>query len=73
MSIDHRFSLLDVIAAYGSEAVIARIATLHATGCHRAAYVIERELNQLNALRSERNGGPRMPVEVDAPRFGGLA
>ncbi|MCM6778552.1 hypothetical protein NDR87_34225 [Nocardia sp. CDC159] len=45
---DHRYSLRDVVAAYGCDAVRTRITALHAAGCHRAARVIERELHQLN-------------------------
>jgi hypothetical protein len=46
-------SLTDIVTAYGTEAVIARIATLHSSGRRSAARAIERELNQLNLLRSD--------------------
>jgi hypothetical protein len=45
---DGRFGLLQVIAAYGSDTVIARIMALHTSGCHHAARAIERELFRLD-------------------------
>ncbi|MFI5778655.1 hypothetical protein [Nocardia sp. NPDC051570] len=43
----HRYSLRDVVAAYGPDAVSTRITALRAAGCHRVAQVIEREFDQL--------------------------
>ncbi len=60
----HRVSLLDVVAAYGSEAVVARIAALRAGGRRHAAKAIERELDQLDLLDS-RFG----PYRTSAPVF----
>ncbi|MFD6157941.1 hypothetical protein ACFWF7_10070 [Nocardia sp. NPDC060256] len=43
-----RISLLDIIAAYGPDAVVARIAALRANGCRSAARAMERELNTID-------------------------
>ncbi|RDI65830.1 hypothetical protein [Nocardia pseudobrasiliensis] len=51
----HRYSLRDVVAAYGCDAVRTRITALQAAGCHRLAQVIERELDQLESPSSSRN------------------
>ncbi len=51
----HRYSLRDVVAAYGCDAVRTRITALQAAGCHRLAQVIERELDQLGPALSSRN------------------
>lgn len=43
-----RISLADIIAAYGPDAVVARIEALRANGCRYAAWAMERELNKIN-------------------------
>lgn len=48
-----RISLLDIVVAYGADAVVARIATLRVSGRRHAAKAIERELNELGLLLSE--------------------
>ncbi|MFI6046387.1 hypothetical protein ACIA8C_32540 [Nocardia sp. NPDC051321] len=49
----NRISLLDIIAAYGPEAVTARIAALRANGCRSAARAMERELNTINVAQQK--------------------
>ncbi|WP_405161462.1 hypothetical protein OG203_34740 [Nocardia sp. NBC_01499] len=53
MTFTGRISLLDIVIAYGTDAVVARITTLRMSGCRHAARAIERELNELDLLLSE--------------------
>ncbi|MBF6296577.1 hypothetical protein IU459_03355 [Nocardia amamiensis] len=50
--LDHRITLVDIVAAYGLDAVVSRIASLHAVGRHYAARAIEAELSQLYCCRN---------------------
>lgn len=52
-SASSRISLLDTVMAFGVDAVVARIATLHLSGCRHAARAMERELNELDVRLSE--------------------
>lgn len=53
LTLGDRISLLDIIAAYGPDAVVARIAALRANGCRAAARAIERELNKINLVQQK--------------------